>query len=135
MQTSIVCLLQGAQGQNFGLEEIGARLHHPFSGARMDDRKGTTHSMAGQTLYDKVWAQHVVKNYDDGDSLLYIDRHLVQEVSSPQAFAGLLSENRAVRRPDAHVAVADHAVPTRFRSAPLPDGLAARQVSRLTDNA
>jgi len=91
--------------------------------------------MAGQTLYDKVWAQHVVKNYDDGDSLLYIDRHLVQEVSSPQAFAGLIGENRTVRRPDAHVAVADHAVPTRFRSAPLPDGLAARQVSRLTDNA
>jgi 3-isopropylmalate/(R)-2-methylmalate dehydratase large subunit len=91
--------------------------------------------MAGQTLYDKVWAQHVVKNYDDGDSLLYIDRHLVQEVSSPQAFAGLIAESRAVRRPDAHIAVADHAVPTRFRSAPLPDGLAARQVSRLTDNA
>jgi 3-isopropylmalate/(R)-2-methylmalate dehydratase large subunit len=91
--------------------------------------------MAGQTLYDKVWAQHVVKSYDDGDSLIYIDRHLVQEVSSPHAFAGLIAENRAVRRPDAHVAVADHAVPTRFRSAPLPDGLAARQVSRLTDNA
>ena len=101
----------------------------------MDQRKDKTHFMAGQTLYDKVWAQHVVKNYDDGDSLIYIDRHLVQEVSSPQAFAGLIAENRTVRRPDAHVAVADHAVPTRFRSAPLPDGLAARQVSRLTDNA
>jgi 3-isopropylmalate/(R)-2-methylmalate dehydratase large subunit len=91
--------------------------------------------MAGQTLYDKIWAQHVVKNYDDGDSLLYIDRHLVQEVSSPQAFAGLMGETRTVRRPDAHVAVADHAVPTRFRSAPPQDGLAARQVSRLIDNA
>ena len=91
--------------------------------------------MAGQTLYDKVWAQHVVKDYADGDSLIYIDRHLVQEVSSPQAFAGLIAENRSVRRPDAHVAVADHAVPTRFRGAPLPDGLAARQVSRLIDNA
>lgn len=91
--------------------------------------------MGGQTLYDKVWAQHIVKNYDDGDLLIYIDRHLVQEVSSPQAFAGLMAENRAVRRPDAHVAVADHAVPTRFRSNPLPDGLAARQVSRLMDNA
>ena len=91
--------------------------------------------MGGLTLYDKVWAQHVVKNYDDGDSLLYIDRHLVQEVSSPQAFAGLIAENRRLRRPDAHIAVADHAVPTRFRSNPLPDSLAARQVSRLTDNA
>ena len=48
--------------------------------------------MGGQTLYDKVWASHVVKTYDDGDSLIYIDRHLVQEVSSPQAFAGLISE-------------------------------------------
>ena len=91
--------------------------------------------MGGLTLYDKVWAQHVVKNYDDGDFLLYIDRHLVQEVSSPQAFAGLIAENRRLRRPDAHIAVADHAVPTRFRSNPLPDGLAARQVSRLMDNA
>jgi 3-isopropylmalate/(R)-2-methylmalate dehydratase large subunit len=105
------------------------------------DRKDTTQHMAtarqmgGQTLYDKVWASHVVKTYDDGDSLLYIDRHLVQEVSSPQAFAGLITENRTVRRPDAHVAVADHAVPTRFRTNPLPDGLAARQVSRLTENA
>ena len=95
----------------------------------------TARNTGGQTLYDKVWASHVVKTYDDGDSLIYIDRHLVQEVSSPQAFAGLISENRALRRPDAHVAVADHAVPTRFRTNPLPDGLAARQVSRLTENA
>jgi 3-isopropylmalate/(R)-2-methylmalate dehydratase large subunit len=91
------------------------------------DRKGTTQHMAttqhmgGQTLYDKVWASHVVKTYDDGDALIYIDRHLVQEVSSPQAFAGLITENRTVWRPDAHVAVADHAVPTRFRTNPLPD--------------
>ena len=54
--------------------------------------------MGGLTLYDKVWAQHVVKTYDDGDALIYIDRHLVQEVSSPQAFAGLITENRTVRR-------------------------------------
>ena len=91
--------------------------------------------MGGLTLYDKVWAQHVVKTYDDGDALIYIDRQLVQEVSSPQAFAGLITENRTVRRPDAHIAVADHAVPTRFREKPQADGLAARQVSRLTDNA
>ncbi len=91
--------------------------------------------MSALTLYDKVWQQHVVKTYEDGSVLLYIDRHLVQEVSSPQAFAGLIAQNRSIRRPDAHVSVADHAVPTRNRDRPLPDGLAARQVSRLEENA
>lgn len=91
--------------------------------------------MSGLTLYDKVWEQHVVKNYGDGDALIYIDRHLVHEVSSPQAFAGLIAENRTLRRVDAHLAVADHAVPTLPRTAPLPDGQAARQVNRLIENA
>ena len=90
--------------------------------------------MAARTLYDKVWDQHVVKTYDDGSVLLYIDRHLVQEVSSPQAFAGLIDAGRALRRPEAHIAVADHAVPTRLRHLPLPEGLAARQVARLEEN-
>ena len=91
--------------------------------------------MSSLTLYDKVWDAHVVKNYSDGASLLYIDRHLVQEVSSPQAFAGLLENGRQLRRPDAHLAVADHAVPTRFRQQRLTEGLASRQVSRLRANA
>jgi 3-isopropylmalate/(R)-2-methylmalate dehydratase large subunit len=91
--------------------------------------------MTGRTLYDKVWDSHAVKTYDDGSTLLYVDRHLVQEVSSPQAFDGLREAGRPLRRPDAHVAVADHAVPTQRRDRPLPDGLAARQVSRLVDNA
>jgi 3-isopropylmalate/(R)-2-methylmalate dehydratase large subunit len=90
--------------------------------------------MNGRPLFDKVWDRHVVKTYADGSSLLYIDRHLVQEVSSPQAFAGLNAEQRVLRRPSAHLAVADHAVPTRFRDRPLPDGLAARQLSRLQEN-
>jgi 3-isopropylmalate/(R)-2-methylmalate dehydratase large subunit len=90
--------------------------------------------MSARTLYDKVWDQHVVKTYDDGSVLLYIDRHLVQEVSSPQSFAGLIDEGRSFRRPGAHLAVADHAVPTRFRDRPLPDGLAARQLTRLEQN-
>ena len=91
--------------------------------------------MGGQTLYDKVWGQHVVKTYGDGSNLLYVDRHLVQEVSSPQAFAGLAEAERPMRRPDAHIAVADHAVPTLGRDRPLPDSLAGRQVRRLRDNA
>ena len=74
--------------------------------------------MIARTLYDKVWDQHVVKTYDDGSALLYIDRHLVQEVSSPHgAFAALIDEGRSLRRPArGHIAVADHAVPTRFRA-------------------
>jgi 3-isopropylmalate/(R)-2-methylmalate dehydratase large subunit len=90
--------------------------------------------MTAYTLYEKVWQQHVVKSYDDGSALLYIDRHLVQEVSSPQAFAGLMGEGRGLRRPASHLAVADHAVPTRLRHLPPVDGLASRQVSRLRAN-
>lgn len=95
----------------------------------------TPANMTALTLYDKVWDSHVVKQYEDGSSLLYIDRHLVQEVSSPQAFDGLAEAKRPLRRPDAHVAVADHAVPTRFRDRPLVEGLASRQVARLIDNS
>ena len=90
--------------------------------------------MNARTLYDKVWQSHVVKEYDDGTSLIYIDRHLVQEVSSPQAFAGLAAQGRGFARPEAHIAVADHAVPTRLRHLPMPEGLAARQVARLEEN-
>ena len=86
------------------------------------------------TLYEKVWESHVVRSYDDRDALIYIDRHLVQEVSSPQAFESLRTEGRTVRRPDAHIAVADHAVPTTDRSLPFKDVLAAAQVRRLTEN-
>ncbi len=87
-----------------------------------------------RTLYDKVWDAHVVKSYADGTDLIYIDRHLVQEVSSPQAFAGMVAAGRSLRRPDAHIAVADHAVPTRNRHISLREGLAAAQVARLHDN-
>jgi 3-isopropylmalate/(R)-2-methylmalate dehydratase large subunit len=88
-----------------------------------------------QTLYEKIWDRHVVKHYPDGTSLIYVDRHLVQEVSSPQAFAGLIETGRAIRRPDAHIAVADHAVPTTHRAEKLREGLASKQVARLVENA
>src|SRR5215207_1646279 len=94
-----------------------------------------TDNRQGRTLYDKVWDAHVVRTYDDGASLIYIDRHLVQEVSSPQGFAGLQEAGRPLRRPDLHLAVADHAVPTIGRDRPMPDGLASRQLRRLEDNA
>ncbi|MCL4150739.1 UNVERIFIED_CONTAM: hypothetical protein GTU68_000045 [Idotea baltica] len=90
--------------------------------------------MAGQTLYDKIWASHVVKTYPGGDALIYIDRHLVQEVSSPQAFATLEEKDWKVRRPEAHIAVADHAIPTKHRDNMLAESLAARQIARLKKN-
>src|SRR5580658_9256420 len=67
---------------------------------------------APRTLYDKIWDAHLVDQQDDGTCLLYIDRHLVHEVTSPQAFEGLRLTGRKVRRPDATLAVADHNVPT-----------------------
>src|ERR1700722_903861 len=65
-----------------------------------------------QTLYDKIWNSHVVNRQDDGTCLIYIDRHLVHEVTSPQAFEGLRLSGRKVRRPEAALAVADHNIPT-----------------------
>lgn len=92
-------------------------------------------SVAGKTLYEKIWDAHVVRQYDDGDTLLYIDRHLVQEVSSPQAFAALDAAGRKIRKPEAHIAVPDHAVPTVRKHASFANSLASKQVARLERNA
>ena len=91
--------------------------------------------MAGRTLYDKIWDAHLVDVQDDGTSLLYIDRHLVHEVTSPQAFEGLRMAGRKVRRPDATVAVADHNVPTTDRSKGIADPESRIQVETLEKNA
>ena len=69
-----------------------------------------------KTLFDKIWQDHVVDVQDDGTNLIYIDRHLVHEVTSPQAFEGLANNGRKVRRPEATLAVADHNIPTTDRS-------------------
>jgi 3-isopropylmalate/(R)-2-methylmalate dehydratase large subunit len=90
---------------------------------------------APQTLYDKLWTSHVVRDYGDGVALLYIDRQLIHEVSSPQAFEGIRTARRGVRRPAAQLAVCDHAVPTRGRDKPIADPLAREQVSLLASNA
>ncbi|MEM8663667.1 MAG: aconitase family protein, partial [Pseudomonadota bacterium] len=71
--------------------------------------------MPGRTLYDKIWDDHVVEISDDGTALLYIDRHLVHEVTSPQAFEGLRMNRRKVRAPSRTLAVVDHNVPTTSR--------------------
>ena len=68
--------------------------------------------MAGKTLYDKLWDQHLVKQRDDGTALIYIDRHLIHEVTSPQAFEGLRIAGRKPWRVGANIATRDHNVPT-----------------------
>jgi len=90
--------------------------------------------MAGQTLYDKIWTAHEVRSNDDGTSLLYIDKHLLHEVTSPQAFEGLRLANRAPRRVAANLAVADHNVPTTDRSKGIEDPIARVQVETLGQN-
>jgi 3-isopropylmalate/(R)-2-methylmalate dehydratase large subunit len=92
--------------------------------------------MASKTLLDKVWDAHVVRELEDGRTLLYIDRHLVHEVTSPQAFEGLRLAGRKVRRPDLTFATVDHNVPTSAnRHLPIADPLARQQVETLRDNA
>lgn len=87
-----------------------------------------------RTLFQKIWDDHVVHRNDDGTCLLYIDRHLVHEVTSPQAFEGLRMANRKVRRPEATLAVADHNVPTSNRANGISDPESKLQVDTLTEN-
>src|SRR5262245_60939051 len=88
-----------------------------------------------RTLYDKIWDDHVVDEQPDGTCLLYIDRHLVHEVTSPQAFEGLRVTGRKVRAPDKTLAVVDHNVPTTDRSKGIDDPESATQVEALEINA
>src|SRR6201996_3102410 len=92
------------------------------------------------TLYEKIWNAHVVETRDDGTCLIYVDRHLVHEVTSPQAFAGLRANGRAVRRPDLTLAVPDHNLPTTARvdaagnELPIADPESANQLATLRRN-
>ncbi len=92
---------------------------------------------APRTLFEKIWDDHVVHQAEDGTCLLYIDRHLVHEGTSPQAFEGLKMAGRKVRRPDATLAVADHNVPTRNRAslADIKDEDSRLQIATLEENA
>ena len=90
--------------------------------------------MPSKTLFDKVWDDHIVVDLQGGGTLLYIDRHLVHEVTSPQAFDGLREAGRPVRRPDLTFATVDHNVPTDGR--PIDERtLAGRQLAALSRNA
>jgi len=90
--------------------------------------------MAAQTLFEKIWESHVVRAEPDGTTLLYIDRQLVHEVTSPQAFEGLKLSGRRPRRPGATLAVPDHNVPTTDRSVEIADPLSAIQIRTLEEN-
>ncbi len=87
-----------------------------------------------QTLYDKIWSDHIVHQQDDGTTLLYVDRHLIHEVTSPQAFEGLRISKRKVRKPNLTLAVADHNVPTSNRSEGIDDKESRIQVEALENN-
>ena len=87
-----------------------------------------------RTLYDKIWDAHLVREEEGKPALLYIDLHLVHEVTSPQAFEGLRLAGRSVRRPDLTFATIDHAIPTRNRDLPFADPIAAKQVETLRQN-
>jgi 3-isopropylmalate/(R)-2-methylmalate dehydratase large subunit len=88
-----------------------------------------------RTFYDKIWADHLVDEQPDGTCLLYIDRHIVHEVTSPQAFEGLRNTGRKIHAPDKTLLVVDHNVPTTDRSKPNPDKESADQIAYLAENA
>src|SRR5215471_10010825 len=88
----------------------------------------------GKTLYDKIWDARLVHQAEDDATLLYIDRHMVHEVTSPQAFEALRVSGRKVRRPDLTLAIADHNVPTKDRDKPIADPESRDQVAALEHN-
>jgi len=90
---------------------------------------------AARTLYDRLWDSHVVTEREDDTALIYVDRHLIQEVSSPQAFAALAKTGRKAHRRNANLLVADHAIPTDRRDGHVADPLARSQLARLESNA
>src|ERR1051326_9593140 len=87
-----------------------------------------------RTLFEKVWDAHVVRGAEGEPDLLYIDRHLIHEVTPPQAFDGLRAAGRSVRRADLTVATIDHNVPTTDRSLPIADEIASKQIETLRAN-
>src|SRR5512137_2216695 len=87
-----------------------------------------------RTLYQKIWDDHVVRRLDDGTALIWIDRHLIHEVTTPQAFESLRLAGRRLRRPDLTLAVPDHNVPTTSRALPIVDPMSKAQLEALEKN-
>ncbi|GAB3238411.1 3-isopropylmalate dehydratase large subunit [Hymenobacter seoulensis] len=90
--------------------------------------------MSSKTLFDKIWEAHVVREVAGGLTVFYIDRHLIHEVTSPQAFDEVTARSLTLRRPEQIVATADHNVPTRHQDQPIQDPLSRSQVDKLTEN-
>ena len=88
----------------------------------------------GKTLAEKIWADHIVRQHEGEPDLIYIDLHLIHEVTSPQAFDGLRLANRKVRRPDLTIATEDHNVPTLNIDKPIADPVSKLQVDTLRKN-
>src|SRR5215207_3783709 len=88
----------------------------------------------GKTLFDKIWEKHIIKSIPDGPSVIYIDKHFIHEVTSPQAFKGLEKRGMKVFRPQQVVATADHNVPTLQQHLPIKDELSRNQVQQLIEN-
>ena len=88
----------------------------------------------GKTLFDKIWDNHLVTKVGEDTQVLYIDRHFIHEVTSPQAFAGLEKRGIPVFRPAQTVATADHTVPTKDQHLPIREELSRFQVDKLTEN-
>src|SRR5438876_4939215 len=119
------------RGQGAGRRETG-----PLRPRDDASRRGAmTRPTAPRTLFAKVWEAHIVHQLGDGPVLLYVDLHLVHEVTSPQAFGGLRGAGRRVRRPDLTLATVDHNVPTGDRALPIDDPVSARQLEALSANA
>lgn len=91
--------------------------------------------MPPKTMFEKIWEEHIVHEEPGQDAIVYVDLHLVHEVTSPQAFDGLRMTGRKVRRPDLTVATVDHNVPTTDRTKPIEDEISARQIDAMTKNA
>src|SRR6202040_3242245 len=93
-----------------------------------------TSTATARTLFEKIWNAHLVAEPSGRSSILYIDLHLVHEVTSPQAFDGLRTAGRRVRQPLRTVATVDHNIPTEPRGTPITDAIAARQIEALQNN-
>ena len=122
-----------------GAKRAGASVRAPNRTGRRDGRRGRRNQPIGvtaamappRTLFDKIWENHVIAAQGEGTYLIYIDLHLIHEVTTPQAFEGLKLAGRKVRRPDATMAVADHNVPTSDRSRGIDDPESRLQVDTL----
>jgi len=109
-------------------------LFQDLYGVNRGEKNTLQFMSTAKTLYDKIWNAHLVHQAEDGTALIYIDRHLVHEVTSPQAFEGLRMSNRKVRAPKNTLAVADHNVPTTNRKGGIKDEESRIQVQTLEDN-